>query len=287
MSAGRSRSPRSGGKARSPKKPKRAKGEFHAPKRRIAPSKESSKEDARKRLVESLEHLGHQKLSTEPGGYDLQSWLKSLKRSLDDFEEKVGKTALTRELHDKGNEIGAEFSKYADSSQVDSEIEAVRKEEGEIRARLKEEEERISSRLSAIGGEKTSKSLDLEEERKKLHQMEEERKSVSFFSKLMGRSGPSTEPQQKKVRELEGALKMLEEETLNLQTVRRSIEGAKDAAGGIYEDLWKRLGDIESKLVELDAAREVKLQLKEEREKAAEELRKLAGGLKLEEPEEA
>ncbi|MDG6926225.1 MAG: hypothetical protein JRN09_06690 [Nitrososphaerota archaeon] len=287
MSAGRSRSPRSGGKARSPKKPKRAKGEFHAPKRRIAPSKESSKEDARKRLVESLEHLGHQKLSTEPGGYDLQSWLKSLKRSLDDFEEKVGKTALTRELHDKGNEIGVEFSKYADSSQVDSEIEAVRKEEGEIRARLKEEEERISSRLSAIGGEKTSKSLDLEEERKKLHQMEEERKSVSFFSKLMGRSGPSTEPQQKKVRELEGALKMLEEETLNLQTVRRSIEGAKDAAGGIYEDLWKRLGDIESKLVELDAAREVKLQLKEEREKAAEELRKLAGGLKLEEPEEA
>ncbi len=287
MSASRSRSSRSGGKARSPKKPKRAKGEFHAPKRRAAPSKESSKEDARKRLVESLEHLGHQKLSTEPGGYNLQSWLRSLKRSLEDFEEKVGKTALTRELHDKGNEIDAEFSKYADSSHVDSEVEAVRKEEGEIRARLKEEGERISSRLSAIGGEKTSKSLDLEEERKKLHRMEEERKSVSFFSKLMGRSGPSTEPQQKKVKELEGALKMLEEETLNLQTVRRSIEGAKDAAGGIYEDLWKRLDDIESKLVELDAAREAKLQLKEEREKAAEELRKLAGELKLEEPEES
>jgi hypothetical protein len=284
LSASRSRSPRSGGKVKSPKKPRKAKGEFRSQKRRIAPAKESNKEDARKRLLESLEHLGHQKLSTEPGGYSLQSWLKSLKRSLDDFEDKVGKGAITEEFHSKRKEIEEEFSKAADSSQVDSEVEAVRKEEADIRMKLKEEAERISARLSAIGGEKTSKSLELEEERKTLRKMEEDKKSVSFFSRLVGRSGPSSEPQQKKVKDIEAALKMLEEETLNLQTVRKSLDGAKDAAGGIYEDLWKRLDAIETRLTELGVVREAKLQLKDEREKAAEELRKLTQDLKLEEP---
>jgi chromosome segregation ATPase len=249
-------------------------------------AKEVSKEDTRKRVVESLEHLGHQKLSNEPGGYDLRGWLKSLKTLLNDFEVKVGKSSLSEEFQSKRKEIEAQFSKGASSAQIDEEIEAVRKEENDIRNKLKEESERIASRLSAIGGEKTGKTQELEQEKLKLKKVEEERKSVSFFSRLIGNSGPSKEPFEKKVKDLENDLKMLEEETVNLQAVRKSIDGVKSAAAGIYEDLWKRLGDIETKLNELEAAKEARKQLAKEREDATDALRKLITELKLKEESE-
>ncbi len=282
----RSRSPRSGGKSAEPKKrAKRAKSELHAPKRLKAFTEQESKEDVRKKVLQALEHLGHQKLSKEAGGYSLKSWTKSLKTLLDDFEDKVGSDSLSDEFKAKRKEIEAQFSKGVDASQVEAEIDAVRREEKDIRAKLKEESARIAERLSAIGGEKTGKAQELDEERKNLQKLRDERKSVSFFSRLVGKSGPSTEPAEKRVKELENGLKMLEEETTNLQAVRKSIEGAKDAAGGIYADLWVRLGALEKKTEELDDLRQARLHLAKEREEASESLRKVISELKLE-PEE-
>lgn len=280
----RSRSPRAGGKgAAAKKRTKKAKRELHGKKRYRVTAKQVNKDDARKRVVESLEHLGHQNFSKEPGGYDLRGWLKSLKTLLDDFEEKVGSASLTEEFRAKRKEVEAEFSGLGDTSQLESEMEGVRKEEAEIRAKLKEESERIAARLSAIGGEKTSKALELDQERANLKKVEEERRSVSFFSRLAGRSGPSAEPVKKKVADLENGLKTLEEETQNLQTVRKSIDGAKSAEAGIYADLWKKLEVLDAKIGELDLAREGKIQLQHEREEATEALRKIISELKLEE----
>jgi len=280
----RSRSPRGGSKGAPQKKTKRAKSEFKGKKKSSAPTTEVGTEDTRKRTLEALEHLGHQKLSNEEGGYNLQSWLKSMRTLLEDFEEKVGSSSLSEEFRAKRKEFEDDFSKVQGTSQVESEIEEVRKEEGDIRAKLKEESERISARLSAIGGEKTSKSKDLDEERAKLRTINLERSRASIVSKLFGRSGPPAEPQEKRVKELEDALKMLEEETTNLQTVRRALEGAREAAGGIYEDLWKRLEALEKRTAELVSMREVRMQLVEEREKAASALHKSISDLKLESP---
>jgi chromosome segregation ATPase len=278
----RSRGPRAGGKVKAPKK--KAKSEFQGRKKHSIPVKEVDKDEVRKRSLESLEHLGNQKFSKEPGGYDQRGWLKSLKTLLDDFEDKIGKESLTEEFQSKRKEIEAEFSKRGDTAHIDAEIESVRKEEADIKAKLKEESERIASRLSAIGGEKTSKAQELAVEKANLDKVHEERKSVSFFSKLVGKSGPPTEPVQKKVDELENGLRMLEEETLNLQTVRKSIEGAKTAGAGIYQDLWTRLEALGTRVTELNVARETKAQLLHEREEATGALRKVIAELKLESP---
>jgi chromosome segregation ATPase len=277
----RSRGPRAGGKGAATKRTKRAKSEFQGHKKHSAPPKEEDREAVRKRTLESLEHLGHQKLPNEPGGYDLRGWLKSLKTLLNDFEAKIGADSLPDEFRAKRKEIEAEFSKPANAAQIEAEIESVRKEEGDIRAKLKEESERIAARLSAIGGEKTGKNLELERERANLRKVEEERRSVSIFSRLVGKSGPSAEPVRKRVEDLESGLKMLEEEAVNLQAVRKSIEGVKSATSGIYEDLWVRIEILQKKLAELDVAREARMQLAHEREAAAEALRKFIAELNL------
>jgi hypothetical protein len=283
----RSGSPRAGGKSAASKKVKKAKSDFQGPKRHYAPESTVDMEEARKRVLDSLEHLGHQQFSKEPGGYDLRSWLKGLRTLLDDFEEKVGAGAVTEELRAKRAEVEAAFSRQADTAQVDSEIDAARTEEVDIRRKLKDEEERIASRLSAIGGEKTGKSQELEEERVKLEKVKEERKSASFFSKLVGKSGPSMEPSQRRVSELETGLSLLEEETVNLQLLRRSVEGGRSASGGAFDELWKRLTALEIKLRELGLAREDRVQLLHEREEATGALRKIISELKLEEEKEA
>lgn len=284
----RSRSSRSGGKNAPKRKVRRAKSELHGPKKHSVFAKETTGEESRKRVLDSLEHLGHQKLSSEAGGYNLKSWTKSLKMLLDDFEERVGNDALSEEFAAKRREIEEKFSSAGDVSEIDQEIEAVRKQEEEVNLKLKEESERIAARLSAIGGEKTGKNLELGEERKNLQKIQDERRKVSFFSKLVGKSGPSAESAEKKVKDLEAALKSLEEETKNLQALRRSLEGAKDATGGIYSDLWTKLEALKKEATELERVREAKMQLTKERETASEELRKIITELKLEsEPEDS
>lgn len=282
-----SRSSRSGGKSAPRKKVKRAKSEIKAPRRRVAEPKELDLEEVRKRVLEALEHLGHQKFSTEPGGYDLKSWTKSLKTLLDDFEKKVGKDALSKGYHDKRKEVEKEFSKVPDSSKIDEEIDTVRKEESEIRSKMQEESERISARLSAIGADKVGRSKELEEEKEKLKGVQEERKSASFFSRLMGRGGPPTEPVETRIAELEKGLKMLEEEALNLQTVRKSLEGRSLSGGGLHDGLWDRVEALAAKLEELDDAKQVRLQLAKEREDAMSALRDLVSKVNVEKkPEE-
>lgn len=284
----RSRTSRSGGRSVPKKKVRRAKSELHGPRKHSAVvAEEATKEEMRKRVLDSLEHLGHQKLSSEAGGYNLKSWTRGLKVLLDDFEEKAGDGSLTEAFRAKRREVESEFASVGDVSQIERDLDALRKEEEEINAKLKEETERISSRLSAIGGERTGKSLELGEEKRNLQKLQEERSRVSFFSKLVGRSGPSTEYVEMKVRDLEAGLKMLEEEAAKLQAVRRSIEGTKDAPGGVYADLRTRIEALEKKAKELDALREAKMQLAEEREKASEELRKIISELKFETGSEA
>jgi hypothetical protein len=269
---------RSGGKGTKTKKVKKQKREFHTSKKRA--TKEEKEVDvgaARARVLEGLAHLGKQKFTPGPGGYDLKHWLKSLNRLLDDFESKI-KDGLPEEYHRKREEISTRFSAGADISKIESEVEAIRKEESEIMAELEREKKRVMDRSVAIRVEKEGKAKEIEGQMAELKSIEEKRKSASFFSKLVGRSGPPKEPVEQKIKELEKGSAALEEEAQALQRARSSLEREGGTPSGPYEKQWLRVDEIAARLKELEAETQEKMQLAKEREAATAELSWLVGG---------
>ncbi len=271
---------RSGDKGTKTKKAKKQKRSFHTSKKRTA--KEADEVDAgaaRARVMEGLAHLGKQRFTPGPGGYDLKHWLKSLNRLLDDFESKTKKEALPAGYRRKREEISARFFAGPDVSKIESEVNAIRKEESEITVNLEKEKQRILARAVAVRVEKEAKAKEVEGQRAELKTIEEKRKSASFFSKLVGRSGPPTAPVEQKIKELEKASIALEDEAVNLQRERSSIEREGGTPSGPYEQQLLRLDGIAVRLEELEAETQEKMQLTSEREAATAELARLIEGL--------
>lgn len=266
------RGARSGEKGTGTKKAKKPKRDFTTKKKRPAQEQHIDVAKAKERVLEGLSHLGTQKFSTGPGSYDLKHWLKSLNLLLDDFEEKAKGANLPPEYHEKRKEVEARFSAGVDTSQIESEVESIKREEIEIRSTFEREKERIISRLDAIKVEKDGKTKEMEEQKAALEQIKTTRKNASFFAKLMGRSGPPTEPVEKKIVELEKAMSSLEEEGMNLGKVRASIEREGGAPSGLYEQQWLRLDAIKARLTQLDAEMQERTQLAKEREEATSSL---------------
>src|SRR5208283_3330956 len=132
---------------------------------------------AKVRALEGLAHLGKQQFTTGPGGYDLKHWLKSLNLLLDDLESKVEAGDLPEGYREKRAEVTARFEAGVDTSKVESEVEAIRKEEVEIRSSLDREKERIMARLVALKVEKDGKGKEIESQRGALEEIKAKRKS--------------------------------------------------------------------------------------------------------------
>ena len=224
------RGARSGGKGTPAKKAKKQKRDFRTTKKRPGKEERADVVAAKARVLEGLAHLGQQKFSPGPGNYDLKHWLKSLSLLLDDFEAKVKGEELPADYYSRRKEVEARFSSGPDTSQIESEVDAIRKEESEIRSTLERERERIAARLNSLRVEKEGKVKEIEAEKKSLDEIKAKRKSASFFSRLAGRSGPPTEPVEQKIKELEKASSSLEDEAVNLWE-RPSVnrEGGRDA----------------------------------------------------------
>jgi chromosome segregation ATPase len=263
------RGARSGGKGAPTKKAKKQKREFRTNKKRPGKEEKVDFGAAKTRVLEGLVHLGQQKFSTGPGGYDLKHWLKSLNLLLDDFEIKMKKEDLPSGYLEKREEITSRFSAGVDTSKIESEVEAIRKEESEITATLDRERERIGARLNTLRVEKEGNVKEIEQQKTALEEIRAKRKSTSFFSRLAGKSGPPTEPVEQKMRELDKASASLQEEALNLQSVRASIEREGGTPSGLYEQQWIRLDAIGTRLKELEAEMQDRSQLVKEREAAA------------------
>ena len=212
------RGARSGGKAAPAKKAKKQKREFRTTKTKAArEEKEVDLGAAKARALEGLAHLGKQRFTAEPGGYDLKHWLKSLNLLLDDLESKVKAEELPAGYPGKRAEVTARFAAGVDTSKLESEVEVIRKEEAEIKSTFDREKERITARLVTLKVEKDGKGKEIEAQKAALEEIMAKRKSASFFSKLVGRSGPPTEPVELKIKELEKGSASLEDEALNLQ----------------------------------------------------------------------
>ena len=232
------------------------------------------------RVVSALDHLGHQTLSNEPGGYDLQSWVKSLNLLLDDFQDKVGPSKLPPEYYAKRSELAEELFKQLDVAKIDGEIETLRREAEEKKDTIEKERQRITDRIAAIGSEKNKDAQALEDARREARELEERRASSSFFSRLLGRNRDSSDAAQRLVAKLEADLKGLETEMATQQASLDSLAPAgvsQDA--GSETSLPHRLYEIQARLTELGVQREQKMQLSQERESLTTEFAKMISGV--------
>ena len=279
------RDSRSGGT--SAKKTKKQKREFRTSTRR-RPLKEVQVDLAasKTRVLEGLAHLGQQKFSTEPGGYDLTHWLRGLNLLLDDFEAKMDEEQqLPVEYHERRKEVESKFAAGVDVSQIESEMGTLRKEESEIRTTMDREKERIIARLIALRVEKDGKAKEIVEQQAVLEEMRAKRKSASFLSKLSGRSRQPTEEVEQKIAGLEDGVASLEEEAVGLQGDRASLERAGGTPPGRYEQQWVRLAAIGERLRELEAQLQERSQLAKERETATALLADIISRFELKSPE--
>ena len=254
------------------KKEKRKKQEYHIHKRaHFQETERPDAEEVRKRTILALEKLGHQVLSTEPGGYDLEDWMRSINALLDDFREKVGDGLLGEEFRTRSQQALSGLVPSSSAAEIDSEIEKATEEEAAASAEIEEAERRASAKLASLREEREACVKELKEGKEKLAEIKETRQSRQLFSRLV-RSGPSTAEAEKSVAELESKLEGLERE------IERRRKARSDPA---YIEAEKRFEAVRGRLLELQSSRQGLLQLAPEREAATQALSEMISSLKL------
>jgi hypothetical protein len=270
---------RSGSKSFSSKekREKRKKQEYHVHKRaHFQESERPNAEEVRKRTILALDRLGHQVLSSEPGGYDLDDWTRNLNSLLDDFQEKVGAELVGDDFRSRRQQA---LSRVVPSTarDIDSEIERLTQEEAAASTAADEAEKRASARLASLKDEREACAKDLKAQREKLEEIREARQSRQFFSRIL-RAGPSTEEAVASVAALESKLKKLENEVERTRKARSTAAGEGDPE---YIEARRRYEAARSKLQELQASKQGLLQLAHEREEATKTLSDIITALKL------
>ncbi len=189
------------------KKQKRKKQDYHIHKRaHFQETERPDPEEVRKRTILALERLGHQVLSSEPGGYDLEDWMRSLNSLLEDFEEKVGDGVVGDEFRARSQQALGRLVPSSSAKEIDQEIEKTTEEQAAASAAVDEAERRASARLASLREERDACVKELKKEKEKLAEIKEARQSRQFFSRIL-RAGPSTEQAEASVAELESKLK--------------------------------------------------------------------------------
>jgi len=266
------------------KKQKRKKQEFHSHRRaHFQESERRDPEEVRARTILALDKLGHQVLSSEPGGYDLHDWIRSLNSLLVDFREKVGAERVAEEFGTRSQEILGRLVPSSSAKDIDSEMEKLTQEQEAARVAVDEAVKRAAARRASLREERDACGKELKAEKEKLAELREARQSRQFFSRIL-RAGPSTEVAEARVAELESKLKNLEEEIERSRKARSAAGGGAQAEGDpAYLEAQQRFEAARDKLLELQVSRQNLLQLASEREEATQALSAMISALKLSE----
>jgi hypothetical protein len=264
------------------KKQKRKKQEFHSHRRaHFQESERLDPEEVRARTILSLDKLGHQVLSSEPGGYDLDDWIRSLNSLLEDFQEKVGAERVAEEFRTRSQEILGRIAPSSSAADIDSEMEKLTQEEEAARVAIDEAVKRAAARRASLREEREACVKDLKAEKEKLAELREARQSRQFFSRIL-RAGPSTGEAEARVAELESKLKNLEEEIERSRKARSSAgAGAPGEGDSGYLEAQQRLEAARDRLLDLQSSRQNLLQLASEREVATQAISAMISALKL------
>lgn len=257
---------------------KRKKQEYHTHKRAYYQESQAlNPSDVRSRTIVALDRLGHQVLSTEPGGYDLDDWLRSLDSLLEDFQEKLGSSAITEDFNRQIREALTPLTLPSEEGMADPEIERLSKEEAEATAALGDLKARTGEKVTSLKNERETCLKEIKVEREKLSQITKESESRGFFSRLR-RPNVSPAPTEAKIRELESRLKKLEEELRAAQT----NSGAAGARNPGEIEIREKLDAIGRRLEELQTAKQSRLQLSRERETATQRISAIVSSLRIE-----
>jgi len=264
------------------KKQKRKKQDYHIHKRaHFQETERPDPEEVRKRTILALERLGHQVLSSEPGGYDLEDWMRSLNSLLEDFEDKVGDGVVGDEFRARSQQALGRLVPSSSAKEIDQEIEKTTEEQAAASAAIDEAERRASARLASLREERDACVKELKKEKDKLAEIKEARQSRQFFSRIL-RAGPSTEQAEASVAELESKLKRTEDEIERMRKARSVAGGGVSGQGDpAYVEAQKRFEAARSKLLALQSSRENILQLVSEREAATQTLSQMISALEL------
>ncbi len=273
--SGRTRSGTKGSSSNQ-KKLKRKKQEFHTHRAgHLQESERLNPEEVRARTIIALDRLGHQILSNEPGGYDLEHWMRSLTSLLDDFQEKLGSEKVSDEFRARRQAALLSLAPRPVPDDVVAEIEKHTKEEAAAMEAIAELERKAASTLASLREEREACAKDLRLEKKKLAEVREAKQTRQFFSRLL-KAGPSTEQAEKSVADLEQKLSKLEEDIDRLRKVRSASEG-----NPAYVDALRKLDEARARLAELQSARQNSVQLTQEREIATKAISEAIASMKL------
>ena len=275
---------RSGSKSFSSKekKEKRKKQDYHVHKRaHFQETERPDAEEVRKRTILALDRLGHQVLSSETGGYDLEDWRRSLNSLLDDFQEKVGDGIVGDEFRARSQQVLSRLVPSSTVGRIDSEIEKLTQEEAAASAAVEEAQERVSARLASLKEEREACVKELKAQREKLAEVKEAMRSRQFFSRIL-RAAPSTDEAEANIAEVESKLKKIEDEIEHLRKARSASGGGASGEGDpAYIEAQQRFEAARSKLIDLQSSRQNLMQLAREREVATQTLSEMISALKL------
>jgi len=264
------------------KKTKRKKQDYHVHKRgHLQEAEELGLEQVRARTTLALDRLGHQVISSEPGGYDLEDWMRNLNSLLDDFQEKMGPDLITEEFRERRRAALLPLSSPASSSEVDSEMERLLQEEDAAKATLADLDRKAAARLAELKGEREAGEKELKLAKQKLADLRAAKQSRPFFSRLVG-SGPSVEPAEARVADLESKMKSLEDEIERHRKARSGHDENNQAErepGAV--EARQRLDATQKRLGELQSARQGMLQFSREREIATKALSEMISAMSI------
>ena len=227
----------------------------------------------------SLEKLGKQKISAEPGGYDLASWTKNLNSLLDDFEQRAGPSSFPPHYFLGRRQLTAAPFDSSSVNALDEEIAALRREAEALKQEEERERHQNEEKLLALESEKGRVKTDLETARNRAL---ERSSSGSFLSSLFGRRGRSkSESEQNDTKELESRLLALETEENALRAKLSGGRSSPDEKGPTQGNRSGRLLEVEGKAAALTTEREERMQFSREREGLATELAALISRLPM------
>ena len=234
-------------------------------------------EQFKARTIIALNKLGHQRLSSEPGGYSLENWIKGVNLLLDDFEEKMGPVKLPLEFVERRRELSYWLSKPVDLTSIDRSISEFVLSEEEIRKKLQDTRRKSSSRIEELRTEQAARTAELEEEKERLSiSVPEQRPSV--FRRLFGdNTTHSVDTAESRVEDLESKLRVLSSAMLEEQKSLKSFD--QHSSESPWAEEWRRLETLEARRKELEDERLEKLQLVKEREELTASIASLISGI--------
>ncbi len=232
----------------------------------------------RTRTIVALDRLGHQKFSSEPGGYSLENWMRGVNLLLDGFEEQMGATKLPSEYTEKRRELTYRLSSPPDLSSVDSSISEVRRNEEEIVQRLHEARAQGSSRIDDLRAELARSSAELEEEKGRVSGALPAPRSDSVLKRLFGRKpSPAPDTTGDRVEEIESRVRFLAGAVLDEQKSLRSMD--EHSPESSWAEDWRRLEAFQARRKELENERSEMAQFVKEREELTTSIAEMISGI--------